>query len=376
MSVTINGIAVSQDYEKSIMKKAATFHSIIAALIMVASGTIGIAFAQVPYMNSSSTTGPSTTEAANLLTFTNSTHVVSTAQPRLINHSMGVTEIIGTPERIVVIDMITSEFLYELGVKPVGVGSPQFLEIWFPEIHSNWSDVTPVGENFEPNFEAIAQLEPDLIIGAQFAHSEIYDMLNDIAPTILTDVNPEQGGPTEFEAIQQTTMMMADALNRHNAGMALVERMNAEFEENAVKIEAAGLNGSKFILAAGWVLLDEDKPNLSVAAPNSGNAQILERIGLINAVPMPEEFDRFGDVYPGLEGLTTLDGPYVHFIYFSSATGNPFESYWKDNPVWNNLSFVKDGRLYHMGVANYNGGPMNRIEFADKVVELLLAGKQ
>lgn len=270
--------------------------------------------------------------------------------------------------------MISSEFLYELGVKPVGVDSLGFIQMWFPEIHSAWSDVTNVGENFEPNFEAIAQVEPDMIIGAHFAHSEVYDELSDIAPTILTDLNPEQDGPTQFEAIQQNTIMMASALNRHDKGVELVEKMNAELEKNAAELEAAGLKGSKFILAAGWVLTDEDKPNLSLDAPNSDNAQILEQMGLVNAVPAPEEFDRFGQIYPGLEGVTTLDGPDVHFIYFSSASGNPFESHWKNNPVWSNLSFVEDGRLYHMGVANYSGGPLNRIEFADKVVGLLLAG--
>ena len=85
-------------------------------MLLIASSSIGIAFAQTPSMNSSGAaiptapTAPTATAPTANATTTETTanqlptillRIRSTDQPRIINHTMGQTEITGTPERIV-----------------------------------------------------------------------------------------------------------------------------------------------------------------------------------------------------------------------------------------------------------------------------------
>jgi ferric hydroxamate transport system substrate-binding protein len=295
-------------------------------------------------------------------------------QTRTISHDMGETEITGTPQRIIPLDTVAVEVVLALGGQAVGMGSLEDHKIWTPEISTKWPDVTSVGETWEPNLEVMAQLEPDLIIGMQAAHSGMYDDLSAIAPTILLDNWPPEGGPTMLEAVEQNTMTIADALNRHDKGVAFLEGFHAKIDENAAKLEAAGLDGASFILADTRTF--EGAPEMRLYVPNSQNSEILERMGLENAVTPPGEFQRFGSIDAGLEALTTLDGPDVHFIYVSSpfpGSTDPLTdpAYWKDNPVWAKLQFVQEGNVYRLDPVNFFRGPLELEKLADRSVNAL-----
>lgn len=100
-------------------------------------------------------------------------------------HELGSTEVNHNPETVVVFDYGILETLDYLGVKVSGLvkGSlPSHL------LHLDTEEVTNVGTLFEPDFEKLAQMKPDLIIisGRQ---SEVYSELNAIAPTIYLALN-------------------------------------------------------------------------------------------------------------------------------------------------------------------------------------------
>lgn len=303
------------------------------------------------------------------------TEAISNSSTRTIKHTMGETEIKGTPERIVVLELNSVEQLYELGVQPVGLGSLDFWASATPEIMAAWSGTKNVGANFEPNLEAIAQLRPDLIIGMQSAHSEMYDDLTSIAPTILLNNYPPEDGPTMLEATKEGAMIVADALNIRDDGIALLERLDTKIKENTAKIKAAGLEGKKFILAETSV--SDGQPGITVMLPNSQTSEILEMTGLKNAVPEPDEFQSFGSIDTHLEGLSALDGPDVYFIYKTiPGTQDPLSeaAYWRDNPIWKELSFVQDGRVYNLESNNYMsfyGGVIDLEKASDRITRAL-----
>lgn len=177
-----------------------------------------------------------------------------------------------------------------------------------------------------------------------------------------------------LEAVEQNTMTIADALNRHEEGAAFLEGFHAKIDENAAKLEAAGLDGARFILADTRTF--EGAPEMRLYVPNSQNSEILERMGLENVVPPPEEFQRFGSIDISLEALTTLDGPNVHFIYVSSpfpGSTDPLTdpAYWKDNPVWTKLQFVQEGNVYRLDPVNFFRGPLELEKLADRSVDAL-----
>ncbi len=83
------------------------------------------------------------------------------------------------PERVVVFDVSAIDTIQALGVDPVGVPD----NLYFPWLDALKASAAPVGTLFEPDFEAVAALEPDLIVIGGRSSTQ-YDALAAIAPTI------------------------------------------------------------------------------------------------------------------------------------------------------------------------------------------------
>jgi len=155
------------------MRKNTVLYGVIFAAVLIASSSIGIAFAQTPSMNSSGATANAATANATTTTteitanqLQQSSPNSSTDQPRIINHTMGQTEITGTPERIVTLYSVFTGDVRALGVQPIGSVQHDWINGWLTPIGLSLSDsVTDVGTQAEPNLETILQLQPDLIIG-------------------------------------------------------------------------------------------------------------------------------------------------------------------------------------------------------------------
>lgn len=339
------------------MQKTALY-GIIAA-VAVAAG-VGIAFAAMPGMNG---TVPAASDQ-------NTQSYSSNNDVRIIKHALGETEIKGTPQRVVVLDNISYEILWLLGIEPVGVSDVEERKGWYPEISLS-SNVVDVGFSYEPNLEAIAQLEPDLILGWEHLNSNIYNELSEIAPTLLFDQFPEQGGPNVLEATKNAVIEIADAVNRHDDGVEIINEMEAKFDSVAGELASAGLKDSQVVMIDAS--MRDGNPRLRLYAPNSLPVLILEELGLVNIAPAPEEFSRFGSSTISLEALTTLDESGVLLLYATLPGNDPAPTIYKDNPVWNNLSFIKEGHTYNLGTINMFAGPIQIEKFADAVAEALTA---
>jgi ferric hydroxamate transport system substrate-binding protein len=362
---------------------------ITAAFLITASNGVGVTFAQTPSsMNcttaaAATTANNTTTETAIAIPMLQSSNSSTTNnQTRVISHDMGETTITGTPQRAVTMGHIPIEVLFEIGKEPVGatgweVGSRQNpedigWEMYYSGISKEWLNVTNVGSVDEPNFEVIASLEPDLIVYEDRGSLHFYDDLSEIAPTLHYSTYSQLGNMTELEHMEWETMEIADALNRHDVGVEIVERMNANFEEEASKLEAAGVSGEKFIFLQ---IFPEENPPFSVFVPDSRQSETLEAIGLVPALSANEDTDQTGRIYIGLEQMAALDAPDLHviYLYYGDDPGPALE----DNPVWGQLSFVQEGRLHAIGIPapastiNIWGGPLTAIQFVDKVVEVM-----
>ena len=100
-----------------------------------------------------------------------------------VTHAQGETEVPTNPEKVVVFDLASLDTLDALGVEPIGVP-----EAVLPDYLSDYADTTKVGSLFEPDYEAVAELEPDLIIVAARS-AEALPELEKIAPTIDMSVD-------------------------------------------------------------------------------------------------------------------------------------------------------------------------------------------
>ena len=102
-----------------------------------------------------------------------------------VPHAQGETAVPADPQTVVVFDVGVLSTLDSLGVEVAGVP-----EATYPESLSRYGGdgYTKVGSLFEPDYEAVNALEPDLIIvGGRSA--AVYPQLAEIAPTIDLSVD-------------------------------------------------------------------------------------------------------------------------------------------------------------------------------------------
>lgn len=104
---------------------------------------------------------------------------------RSVEHARGTTEVPASPMRIVTLEPVELDTSVALGVIPVGTavlseaaGVPAYLG-------DAAAGIPSVGTVAEPRIESIAALKPDLILGTETRHSEYYEQLAAIAPTVF-----------------------------------------------------------------------------------------------------------------------------------------------------------------------------------------------
>lgn len=144
-------------------------------------------------------------------------------QTRTVKHALGTTKVPQDPKRVVVLDTGELDSVVSLGVDPVGTvevepgtGIPDYLR-------DDVGNTKIVGSIAEPNLEAIAQLDPDLILSNAVRHKQLYDELSGIAPTVMA----ESLGVTW----KHNFMLDAEALGMKDKA----KQMLAAYEERANK---------------------------------------------------------------------------------------------------------------------------------------------
>jgi iron complex transport system substrate-binding protein len=201
-----------------------------------------------------------------------------------VPHAQGETAVPADPQRVVVFDVGVLSTLDSLGVEVAGVP-----EATYPESLAQYGgdEYAKVGSLFEPDYEAVNALEPDLIIvGGRSA--AVYPELAEIAPTI--DLTVDNG----------------DFL--------------ASFEERVTTL--AEVFGEEDAVADRLAALDQRVAEVKAAAEGAGDALfVMTNAGEVSAYG-PET--RFGLVYDELgltptdEGLTAADhGDAISFEYIA-----------------------------------------------------------
>ncbi|QPC85204.1 siderophore ABC transporter substrate-binding protein [Phototrophicus methaneseepsis] len=97
-----------------------------------------------------------------------------------ITHNQGETVVPINPETVITFDLASLSTLNALGIEVAGVPDanyPESLSLYASE------DIAKVGSLFEPDYELVNAMEPDLIIVAARS-AAVYPQLSEIAPTI------------------------------------------------------------------------------------------------------------------------------------------------------------------------------------------------
>src|SRR3954449_11994959 len=145
----------------------------------------------------------------------------SDAFPVTVPTAFGDVTVEEEPTRVIALGWSDAETALALGVQPVGasdwlgVGGDDGLGDW---VTDSYDEAPEMIGTMEPSYEAIAALEPDLILDTRSdGTQERYDLLDAIAPTIG---QPEGVGPYQTTWQQQLELVGA-ALGKDDEAAAL-----------------------------------------------------------------------------------------------------------------------------------------------------------
>ncbi|NYI07927.1 ABC transporter substrate-binding protein [Allostreptomyces psammosilenae] len=257
------------------------------------------------------------------------------AFPRTIEHHKGTTEIPAKPERVVALDNSLVEAVIALEAPLVGgIGSYRD-QSGFPDyLGDAVKDTMDVGPLDNPNLEAIASLQPDLIVSATVRHDALYDQLSAIAPTVFVETT----GPIWKENI---TLL----------GEALGEEDKAA-EELAAYEERAKAVGDAINAAAGdptvSIVRFVDGPT-RIYLPKTFVGIILEDMGIARPENQrdPEEFN----IEISEEQIQQADADYIFMTTFSG--GEERREQFLANPLWERLNAVQNDHVFEVDDATW-----------------------
>lgn len=207
-----------------------------------------------------------------------------------VEHARGTTEVPNDPQSVVVLEPVELDTAVALGVTPVGAavasnvaGIPEYLGV---------EGVEPVGTVPEPDLEAIAALEPDLILGTDSRHSKFYDQLESIAPTVFME--------TQADPWQENMLLIGEALNQREESQQLVDGFNERCEEIRDEYDVEGKTAN--------LIRPRDETTLSLYGPTSFAGGALECVGL--SIPEQDWEDGLqADISP--ENVRDAEADYV-----------------------------------------------------------------
>ncbi|MFF5917257.1 ABC transporter substrate-binding protein [Streptomyces flavochromogenes] len=243
--------------------------------------------------------------------------------PRTLTHALGKTELPAAPKRVVVLDVGEFDNVVSLGIKPVGYapaegddGIPAYLQ-------KDAGTPKSVGTINNLNLEAIANLQPDLILGSQLRAADKYDELSKIAPTVFS-IRP---GFTWKE----NYLLNAAALDR----TAQAEEKLAAYETKAAKL------GTE---------IGPNKPTVSMVRYLPGKIRLYAKASFIGTIledtglPRPEnqQIDELAaEISP--EKIDEADGDWIFTGVYGEAKATKKDTA-QANPLWKNLKAVKAGQ--------------------------------
>lgn len=274
-------------------------------------------------------TAPTTAEAPQTILFTDSTG-------REVELPANITRVAPSgPAAQMILYSLAPDSLIGWGTKPSEV-QKQYMD------EKYWS--LPVfgqfyGKSNTLNLEALIEADPQVIIDLgdkKASHKE--DM---------TGVQEQTGIPTIFIEANLNTFpdayrKLGKLLGKEEKAEQIaqyIERTVAMAKENAAKIPEDQRVS---------VMFGTGPTGLDVNAKNSIHADVIDVIGAVNAIEVPNVSSKGGGNTINMEQLMMFDPDVILF-----NEGGPYQTV-ADDPLWQGLSAITEGRYYEIPSAPYN----------------------
>ena len=245
----------------------------------------------------------------------------------------GDVTVAANPQTIAVLDIAAIDTLDALGVPIAGIPAPQYVD-YLDDVAAG---ATTVGSLFEPDFEGLAILNPDLIVAGGRSSSQV-EPLSEIAPTVDMTI----WGDNHIEQVL--------------AGLDGFGRLTGKQAEAAVLTDAFNARMAEAQAAVA------DKGNALVVMTNGGKVSAYgagSRFGwLHNALNLPEAVEGVDDETHGeaisFEFIAEANPDWLIVIDRAAAIGQESEAAdtTLDNPLVAGTNAWSTGQVIYLNSAN------------------------
>ncbi|WP_344859951.1 ABC transporter substrate-binding protein [Planomonospora alba] len=232
------------------------------------------------------------------------------------------------PERVVCLTGLCDDALVELGLTPVATTTPELLSR--PDyLGAKGAEVPVVPGSFgSEDVAAIAEAEPDLVIGLAGVHDQLRTAVEKFAPLWVVEVRSYEDSIGYLRALAQLT-------DRGRQQAAAESRFRAKLADGAARARAAGL---------------DKKPVLAMYGGTSVGVNTTEDVlghfmSRFFAYPWPSKGGGFETAQAYSIEEILAKAPQVIFI---QSFGTSVSEHYRDNPVWRRVPAVAAGKVFEV----------------------------
>jgi iron complex transport system substrate-binding protein len=251
------------------------------------------------------------------------------------------------PERVVGLSASITEMLYAINVAPVGATEG----IEYPPAAA---ELPTFGTGYQPNLEALAALEPDLIIANAQLQADLVEQLEAIAPTVYVLTLTADDVPKNVRLVGRVTWhdttseYLADSYDQF---LLLTEKAVAKQD------------GPSILIIVGTLQI----PNYGKSSTYLGD--MAAKLGATNIADGEEDAGPFpGYARLSIERILEEDPDVILTITRGAPGMPPMAETIQEDPVWSTLSAVQNDRVYELDNRLYLESPGPR--FTEALVGL------
>ncbi|CNL44128.1 siderophore ABC transporter substrate-binding protein [Yersinia aldovae] len=196
-----------------------------------------------------------------------------------IEHAQGTTQVPLNPQKVIILNPSVLDTADALSINVAGVPQtsthlPAFLSKYSGSGYLN------AGTLFEPDYEALSQAKPDLIIAGGRAQ-DAYDKLSAIAPTISLDIDSQNF----TQSLTHRTEQLASIFGKEKEAKVLLGNFTSQI--NSIKQKSANAGSAMVLMVSGG--------KMSAYTPGSRFGFVFDELGFTPAATFTET-GRHGNV--------------------------------------------------------------------------------
>jgi iron complex transport system substrate-binding protein len=278
---------------------------------------------------------------------------------RFVEDTIAKVKVPINPQRLVTLHGTALESVLALGEIPVGTTLNGNINQQPDFLIDKLNNVQIVGSFSEPNLEKILLLKPDLILDMDTAN--IYKLLSQIAPTIVTEYNPS-------DSWQPNLKIYAEALGKPELAQEIIANYYNKLEKLKAEIEKKGKPITVSVIRIYPQVI-------TFYQPDSFSGSILKDAGLSRP---PLQNKGGGQQLISQELISEADADIIFYWAYgddysskSDRIANSLEKL-KSDPLWQQLNAVKQGKVYQVPDYWIGYGPLAANAVIDDLYKYIL----